>query len=341
MLVPEGYYMPWRVSCSMVFRRTTTISAQNVTLLLEGRFPFLLAIYVATPPLLEQSFKLLHRFPNLKSLRVDFMPDEDNPVVPAEGGHSYYSYYLQVQLSCLAGLSATHGLPRLRTLHLGSFHTYIPSQQETDALLSLFCTLTSLSLSVLSLAHRVHLPSEAISFNASLLRILNAANNITSLELASHTYEGPLCTFAFEKLRFPALAALSLSRFVLAGQEDDEPIPANVNEGGQRLTLETFILNHGHTLRRLAMHGCAVALPDGQWSCILRRFRLQLPLLVTFVCPSLEDGTFPYVMFIDNVRRYQVSNLQEEDLEVDVKEMQHLQEVLLIRRNKQPSGSII
>ncbi|KAJ7606815.1 hypothetical protein FB45DRAFT_899203 [Roridomyces roridus] len=294
-----------------------------------------------TLPLLTHALSLIHRLPKLHSLRLDFMPDEDNPTIPAEGGHTFNSYYLQVQLACIRGLTSNPlPLPRLRTLHLGSLHGYIPHELQTDAFFTLFRPLTHLSIRVQSLLHRVNLPDEVSLFDETLSRIFENTPHLTSLELASASLEGPCSVFRFEDFRIPSLRSLSVRGFVLAGQDDGHPIPASVVERGTPLALETFILNHAHMLRRLEMHDCVVALPNGSWDNVFRRIRLRLTQLVEFVwiaqpaeemnCTVLYAG-FDFNERVNPAMRYAIRHDIMDFEGVQKVQLEMLQEAVLSR----------
>jgi hypothetical protein len=186
--------------------------------------------------------------------------------------------------------------------------TYFPHRlTDTDPFLAVFRPLTALSLSVVNLFQPSRPPVEIMSFDHNVLSMLNAANNITSLSLGQNDLAGVTSPFRFEDFRFSALTSLTLRTVVFAGLPDDHRL-SSAEEGpslfdedeGQPLTVEMFILNHRATLQRLALDDCVVALPDGRWHRVFRRFRAQLSKLVEFVwttracSPEVEQLDAPF-----------------------------------------------
>ncbi|KAJ7103051.1 hypothetical protein B0H15DRAFT_191020 [Mycena belliarum] len=300
-----------------------------------------------TTELVQASFSKLSRFPNLESLKLDFFPGS-----APDKNEMYITYYVEIQLAFWAAL-ARAPLPRLRTLDIGWMVTYFPRTLQgddpaaADPFFSLFRPLTTLSLSVVSLFQARRLPPEIISFATVVGRIFNAARNLTTLELGAGALLGLTSPFPFAHMRLPALAALTLHMIVFAGLSDDDLAsadPASLTDdtgtASHRLDVETFILNHAPTLQRLALHDCAVALPDGEWHRVLRRFRFRLRELIEFkwsTNSSQPGENFLYGRVGGELHTYQLQDdnfvFVEDDPE-DTAELQDLQSAVMDRKNR-------
>ncbi|KAJ6601327.1 hypothetical protein DFH09DRAFT_560485 [Mycena vulgaris] len=294
----------------------------------------------STTELIETAFSLLYRLPNVRTLRLDFFPGS-----APDKNEMYLTYYVEVQLAFWASLSRTP-LPSLRTLHIGAMVTYFPRllKEQTDPFLHVFRPLTSLSISVVSLFQARRLPNEIMLFNFNMLTMIMTAQNITSLELGADTLAGITSPFPFEDFRFPALTSFALNTILFAGLPDDDRL-SSAEKGpsifpdvsGQPLTVEMFILNHKATLQRIALHDCAIALPDGVWHRVFRRFRVQLPALVEFewlTDDSEQRGNFLYARSVGALQTYTV--VEEDFLSddpQDVASLDDLQSAVLDRKN--------
>ncbi|KAJ6541861.1 hypothetical protein B0H19DRAFT_327291 [Mycena capillaripes] len=283
-----------------------------------------------TPIFFENAFSLLYRFPNLQNLTLDFF-SETHPEK-----NQYISYYLKIQLVIWTSLSGTP-LPRLRTLRISSMATYFPHLlDEMDQFLALFRSLTTLSLSVISIVKASGWPGEVLTINPNVTCMLCAASNITSLQLGASVLAGPTSPFSFETLLFPALTSLVLHTTIFAGLPDGED-PPEAPLDGQRLTVETFILNHKATLQCLVLRNCAVPVLNGAWHRVLKRFRFELSELVEFIWivrgpqPSKQ---FLYARPIGQLHTYEVADDGPiPDDQQDVGALEDLQTKVMLQRN--------
>ncbi|KAJ6486107.1 hypothetical protein C8R47DRAFT_1216728 [Mycena vitilis] len=294
---------------------------------------------IPTPLLFENSFSVLFRFCNLQTLKLEFFPEGHS-----DSARDYLSYYVEIQLAVFSGLSNSP-LPELRTLQIESMAMYYsPMLDEIGPFLALFQSLTALTISVTSVAQTRNHPAatEVLPFNPNFTYLLNAAHNITSLELGASVLSGPTSPFAFDILVFPALASLALHAIVLPGLPDgEEPPPALFD--GQRLTAELFIANHKATLRHLTLHNCAVPILDGAWHRVLRRFQFELELIefawsVHPPWPAAREHFF-YARPTGHFHTYQLvedefpfDGNSEEDRE-DLAALDALQTAVMFRRN--------
>ncbi|KAJ7146266.1 hypothetical protein C8R44DRAFT_757020 [Mycena epipterygia] len=289
-----------------------------------------------TTAVIETSFSLINRLPNIQMLKLDFFPGS-----APDKNEMYLTYYVEIQLAFWTSL-ASAPIPRLRSLHIGSMVTYFPRFMEPDdPLLAFFRPLTHISLSLVSLFQVRHPPTEILSFHANVTNMLVSAENLTSLELGSNELAGRTSSFVWENMTgFSALTTLVLDTFMFAGQPDDEPIPPQPH--GQALSAETFILNYKKTLQRLTLRECAVALPDGAWYRVLKRLQ-QLSQLVEFnwvVWGREGHEHFLYGRPVGHLRTYTVVDDDPSfatDEERDLNALQNLESVVLLRRNNAPS----
>ncbi|KAJ7492138.1 hypothetical protein FB451DRAFT_1217121 [Mycena latifolia] len=298
-----------------------------------------------TTELIEAAFSLLYRFPNLHSLRLQFFPGS-----APDKNEMYLTYYVEVQLAFWASLTSAP-LPRLRTLQIDWMVSYFPRElADEDPFLAVFRSVTTLSLSVVSLYQARRLPDEIRMFHERVRPMLMAAKNVTSLELGADALVGVTSPFELEIFRFPALTSLKLHTFVLAGLPDNDELSSAQDDPyifalarGQSLSAEIFILNHRATLQRLALEDCAVALPDGEWHRVFRRFRLQLPRLVEFGWSAHSEHpgeNFLYARAVGALLTYGLENpdfVFVADDPRDVAALEALQSAVMDRKNKQPT----
>ncbi|KAJ7070560.1 hypothetical protein C8F01DRAFT_1362443 [Mycena amicta] len=284
-----------------------------------------------TIPTIENAFSKLGRFPNLNSLSLDFFPGS------APDEHEIYmSYYVSIQVAFWKLLAEQAlRIPNLRRLNIGAMVSFLPQTiTEEHPFVNLFRPLTTLSIYVVSLFQIRRLPMPILEFNDNLRRILFFANNLTTLDLGTVEFLGPTAPFNFESYRFPRLATLRLSNIVFAALEDgQEPPPV---EAGQQLTVEKFILNHRAGLRRLELHDCVAALPDGEWHRVFGRFQHSLASLVefTWVISKLEEweNMFLYAHPNGRLSIYTIAPGVKDQRE-DVAALEQLQAAVAIRCN--------
>ncbi|KAJ7201319.1 hypothetical protein GGX14DRAFT_699449 [Mycena pura] len=292
----------------------------------------------STIDLIEKSFCLLYRFPNLTALSLDFFPES----APDESG-VYLTYYVEVQLAFWNSI-AQHPLPNLRSLHIGSMVSYFPRRLDDDAdpFRDLFRPLTSLSLYVVSVFQMRRLPSEILDFNYNITRMLQVGTNITSLDLGTSDFLGPSLPFGFEHYTFPALRSLRLHQIIFPALPEDEIPPLDPVIFGQRPTGEVLILNHRSVLRRLELCDCVAAAPDGAWDRVFRRFQHHLTALVEFtwtIKRGHPEQHFLYARAKAQHHTYTLLQLDESgpDDPQDVAALDSLQSAVLLRRNNTSS----
>jgi hypothetical protein len=205
---------------------------------------------------------------------------------------------------------------------------------------ALFRSLTTLSILAVSLVKNHRVPGHLLTFNPNMTCILTAAQNITSLELGTTVLTGPTSPFCFETLTFPSLTSLLLYTIVFAGLPDNQEPPPSAFLDGQRLTVETFVLNHKATLQNLVLDNCAVPAPNGAWHRVFKRLRIQLSQLVEFswiTRHSRSDKKFIYAQPGGELNTYKVPEDDEPDNQNDTAALEDLQTAVILRRNNRSS----